>query len=389
MNHQLLESTLKGLAAIGSRPHGSEANTAALSYVEDLLTSIGMTVVSEHFSAPVPQMRADTTVSINGVTTDCVPFLESLPGRVDGHLVKAPNCLIWGMHDTEVWRVQGEDGDAAIAIPPFPTAVQQHLPPELDGLPSVLVSRADAAARRIEAGVPASVTITTPLREVPGRCLRAFWGASDPLARPSAEPHPVLVAHIDTVPETPGVYDNAAGVAAAVALAATKTGRGYEVLITSGEEEGLAGARAFVRRLDSINRLGTLSAAIVLDGGGRGEIVEAWLSDELDIKVAAHHIHAVADGRGYQTQLRQPAPPASDHAAFIEAGVPAVMFTVNDLDILHTSQDTYEESKLNGSRLLAELAEEFIPLPSTLISSSPSEERKVQSNEEQQLRGAR
>lgn len=381
MNPQLLESTLKGLADIGSRPHGSEANAAALSYVEGLLTDLGMTVVSEAFSAPVPQLRADTTLSINGVTTDCVPFLESVPGHVDGQLVEAPHCLIWGMHDTEVWRLRGAGGDAAIAIPPFPTAVQQHLPRELHGIPSVLVSRAEATTHGIGAGTHATVTITTPLREAPGRCLRAFRGDTDPLAGPAAQPHPLVVAHIDTVPETPGVYDNAAGVAAAIALAATDTSTGYEVLITSGEEEGLAGARAFVQRLAGLDLLEKLSAAIVLDGGGRGDVAEAWLSSDLDLGVVTHHVHAVTDRRHYQAELRQPAPPASDHAAFIEAGVPAVMFTVNDLDILHTSHDIYEESKLNGSRLLAELAEEFIPLHSTLISSSHSEQRKVQSHE--------
>ncbi|RNI24243.1 M28 family metallopeptidase [Flexivirga caeni] len=382
MDRELLESTLKGLAAIGPRPHGSQANVAALSYIEDELTSLGMTVVSEPFSAPAPQLRADTELLIDGVATDCVPFLESAPGCVDGQLRKAPNCLIWGMHDTEVWRVRARNGDTAIiAVPPFPTAVQQHLPPEFDGVPSVLMSRSDATDRGIDTGTSARVTIATPLLEAQSRCLRAFWGDADPLGDERSEIHPIVVAHIDTVPETPGVYDNAAGVAAALSVAATNTSPGYEILITSGEEEGLAGARAFVRRLGGISRLGRLSAAIVLDGGGRGRIAEAWLSSNLDEKIVRHHVRAITDARNYQAEFRQPAPPASDHAAFIEAGVSAVMFTVNDLDILHTSQDTYEESKLLGSRLLAELAEEFLSFPGTFLSSNHSEQRKVQSHE--------
>ncbi|MDQ2797043.1 MAG: hypothetical protein M3Y06_07755, partial [Actinomycetota bacterium] len=59
----------------------------------------------------------------------------------------------------------------------------------------------------------------------------------------------------------------------------------------------------------------------------------------------------------YDTTTRRPAPPAGDHAAFSEIEIPAVAYTVNDLEILHTAEDVYEDSKRDSSVLLAALAQ--------------------------------
>lgn len=370
----IVESALKKLAAIGPRPHGSSANENALDYVSDSLATMGMTIVVEDFVAPIPQTRAAARLFIDDVALPCVPFLESVSGRVEGRLDQAANCLIWGMHDCELWMVQGSQGTGAIAIPPFPQAVQQHIPPELVAIPSVLVARDDLEASQMSrAGLPARLEVTTALREGMGRCLRAFRGSADPLASPDKAPHPIVVAHIDTVPDSPGVYDNAAGVAAAMSLCSDPLAHDFELLITSGEEVGLAGARAFTQHLVDAGRASTLSMAIVLDGGGRGRTVEAWLSPDLNRNAVERRLQTVAGSHGYRNESRQPAPPASDHAAFIEAEVPSVMFTVNDLEILHTPDDTYEQSKLDSSRLLAAVAFDLLTLPNSrsLISGTP------------------
>lgn len=352
----VLESALRRLAGIGPRPLGSTANDDALGYVEAVLRSLGMTVVPEPFTARAPQPRGAATTTVDGASLACVPFLESVAGEVIGELHRVDNCKIWGMHDTQVWMVHDDGREAAITVPPFPTPIQQHIPPDLAGTPSVITAASDAQGILRE-GATARVAVGPAPAGVTSRSLRAYFGSKDPLG---ARRHTVVVAHIDTVPDSPGVYDNAAGVAAALSVCARRPDASWQLLITNAEEEGLAGARQFLQRARSAGTMSTLAATIVLDGGGRSRDAEVWLDGGLSAGSVLGRLTPVAETMGYRLTHRQPAPPASDHAAFIEAGIPALMLTVNDLEIIHTTHDVYEPPKLESARVLAGFAAQLL-----------------------------
>lgn len=358
----IVRETMLALSAIGPRPHGTVENENALDYVTGRLQSLGWKTVHEPFDAPCPQPRTGARLVVEGTPVPCVPFLESIDGRIEGHLEPAGECLVWGMHRWERWSVQSPRANGTVAISSFPTAVQEHIPSEIAGHPAVITSGADFPREPASRGGRALLQVLAPLTARRGYSLRAYRG-SDLLAE-GKSPHAIVVAHIDTVPGSPGVYDNAAGVAAAVSLADVIEDRpDVQLLITSGEEEGLAGARAFVE--GSLRRSGAVGSTVacVLDGGGRGTVAEAWLDGTAHNLALVEAFRATAAHHGYEAVVTSPAPPASDHAAFAEAGIPAAMFTVNDTEILHTPEDVLEESKVTSAILLSYFASATLAVP--------------------------
>lgn len=350
---EVLEDVLRELVRIGARPYGSAANDAALALVADRLERLGLSVVEESLTAPHPQEPTSASLHIDGEPVACVPFLDAISGYRSGRAERAGSILVWGMHESPFWIVESPDGLGAVTVSSFPTPVQQHIPTVLAGLPAVIVDGAELRGRLDVPGALVELEVTTPLRRRPGRSLRAFWG-TDPMESPSS-PQPLVVAHIDTVPGTPGVYDNAAGVAAAVSIAAVEPEAPFQILISNAEEEGLLGARAFAQRLAD-RSWAIVSHVVVLDGGGRGTTVEAWFSDRSCERLLSPYFNRVSDAQGYTATSYQPAPPDGDHAAFSLLGIPAVMYTVNDLEILHTPNDVDAVSKHRASALLAALA---------------------------------
>ena len=149
----------------------------------------------------------------------------------------------------------------------------------------------------------------------------------------------VIGGHYDTVPAGPGANDNGSGTATTVEVArqlAAFPERGVAVRYVAfgAEEIGLLGSKEFVSRLSPADRR-RLKLAISIDmmavgaqpafGGS-----EPWLSEAL----------ARAASQGWQpealsTYLRR----MSDHASFLDVGLPAIMFHWVDDPYYHTALD--------------------------------------------------
>lgn len=89
----------------------------------------------------------------------------------------------------------------------------------------------------------------------------------------------LLMAHYDTVPNSPGAADDAAGVAAILEIAANlKAGgprrRDVMVLLTDGEEAGLLGSSAFFSSDPLAKRVGVVINLEARGGGGRAIMFE-------------------------------------------------------------------------------------------------------------------
>ncbi len=140
----------------------------------------------------------------------------------------------------------------------------------------------------------------------------------------------LLVAHIDTKPGTPGALDNGAGVATLLELARmlglNRDESAVEVLLVNGEDYYAAsGEIAYLQDCD----LDSIGLVINLDGvglrGGRAaystygltakasELIESW---------AQQHRCLVPGPEWFQ----------SDHAVFVQRGLPALALTSADFD---------------------------------------------------------
>jgi Zn-dependent M28 family amino/carboxypeptidase len=154
----------------------------------------------------------------------------------------------------------------------------------------------------------------------------------------------VFGAHLDSVPAGPGANDNGSGSAVVLELAHTLAQRDVSqrpftlrFILFGAEELGLYGSRAYVDRLPDAERQSVL-AMINLDMVGVGD---AWRFGGTD-DLVQRALNATADLGLRALPLRGPLASASDHASFLDAGIPAVfIYRVEDPNY-HTAGDRPE-----------------------------------------------
>jgi aminopeptidase YwaD len=155
------------------------------------------------------------------------------------------------------------------------------------------------------------------------------------------------MAHIDTVPPSPGAEDNASGVGTIVALASRVAAlepdcdvwlvaTGAEERIYTGQPDHL-GASALVRRLKRRGRADDLHWALSLDEVGRGR--EMSLRSPRNRRFDRRVI-AAARGTGLRVRwVADGGPGNSDHREFSLAGLTAAKLGVPDNPVRHTAAD--------------------------------------------------
>jgi hypothetical protein len=179
----------------------------------------------------------------------------------------------------------------------------------------VLAADAEAGARLARAGGPVRLRVDA---------VSARRAARDVIAElPGRDGRRVVMAgaHLDSVPEGPGVNDDGSGVAALLALAARlSAGARPRDTIRLGfwtaEELGLYGSRAYVAGLDSAERR-RLRAYVNLDMvASPNAVLETYGAGA--VEAALRRALAVPGPRAQHTSIGG----ASDHASFARAGVP-------------------------------------------------------------------
>ncbi|HLF15458.1 MAG TPA: M28 family metallopeptidase [Bacteroidota bacterium] len=179
----------------------------------------------------------------------------------------------------------------------------------------------------------------------------------------------ILGGHIDTAgPEIPGANDDGSGTAVVLEAARVLSGKDLESTIVfalfGGEEQGLEGSEYFVNRfepLDSVvlmlqvdmaNGLGTL----IMDPDAHGASAPGWL-----VRAAVAEFDALGySGLIYPTHYfavnySAKSGSGSDHVPFLLAGIPAIDFTTDVGDPIHTQQDTYGNFDVAGLKRSGEL----------------------------------
>jgi hypothetical protein len=162
--------------------------------------------------------------------------------------------------------------------------------------------------------------------------------AQSPAEDPTA-PLVVIGAHYDSVPQGPGANDNGSGTATMIELArelahSPVPNVAVRYVAFGAEEIGLLGSKDYVGRLSGDDRR-RFRVAISIDMMAVGDHPafggsEPWVSDAM----------ARAASQGYQPQnMSVSLSRLSDHASFIDAGLPAIMFHWVDDPFYHTNLD--------------------------------------------------
>jgi hypothetical protein len=148
-------------------------------------------------------------------------------------------------------------------------------------------------------------------------------------------PRIVVIAHYDTVPESPGANDNAGGVAVLEELTRRLRPSAPVVFVLSTAEElWFVGARALVARFQDERVIDDLAGCIAIDMVGVGEAI--CLRAPGRSKWAA----AAAGNTLIESVVRHT--PATDHVPFHDIGVDAVQITrLGDAEY-HSRDDSLE-----------------------------------------------
>lgn len=206
--------------------------------------------------------------------------------------------------------------------------------PLRDAIPVVLVhqSEGERLAQAARDGAIIRVTIG-PARP----------SAANVIARPAPGARCDIVAggHHDTTPGSPGALDNASGVAIVLELARAFAADGLDdglCFATFGaEESGLFGSAALARRWADAGELPEFMMNFdVTARGGAVEVIgtPALVGEAVDL----------LNGAGIAA-FASSLPPGygSDHASFVDVGVPVIFLSDGDVSLIHTPADVFDE----------------------------------------------
>lgn len=359
---------------VGSRPAGSSAGRRAAEGLADRLRGIGYDVQLQEFPIRYFEDRGSTleVVGQPELKLSVRAMANTVGGSARGQLVDVG----LGRKDDLVGRDLrgkvalalrgeipfGEKAQNAASAGAIAVVVYNREPgpfrgvlPDQSRVPVVALSGEDGQRlkQRLAQG-PVGVSLQANAATVETTSQNVV--ASSPASAPSGAPTLVLGAHYDSVADGPGANDNASGTATAIELARTlrETGSPYSVTVVlfGAEEIGLVGSRAYVASLSSEER-DRIVAMLNLDMVGVGDRAFAGGSDELvdlAVEVARRSGESVARLGGGEGSR------GSDHASFIQAGIPALFFYRGEDPRYHSPNDQaryVDPANLEGAARLA------------------------------------
>lgn len=185
---------------------------------------------------------------------------------------------------------------------------------------------------------------------------------------PSEDPNAPLViigGHYDTVPMGPGANDNASGTAVVVEVArelARSPIRNVAVRYVAfgAEEIGLLGSKDYVGKLSATDR-GRLALMMSIDMIAVGDRpvfggTEFWVREAMARAASQGH-----NPMNHTGSLRR----MSDHASFLDAGLPGVMFHWFDDPFYHTALDVSANVQWESLELMGAIAIDLVRLAAT------------------------
>ncbi|MFQ5880272.1 MAG: M28 family peptidase [Dehalococcoidia bacterium] len=351
---------------IGPRPAGEPGEGQAAQYIAQQLQSYGYQVEDQEFE--FSQRRGETTLAVESpeaLTLNPRLLVNSGEGQVMAPVMAA------GLGRSQDFPAQGLDGGIAliergelffsdkaanaVAAGARAVIIYNNRPGPFRGalqapssVPVVGISNEEGQELLVllEEG-PLVATVSVRVEEVTAT-------SRNVIGREDEGPCQVVVGgHYDSVPIAPGGNDNASGTAAVLEVArvaaAADIADGACFIAFGAEELGLLGSQHFVASLSQEEReqlRGMINLDVVGAGSrwtlvGSSSLVELALAGARDLDIAAE--------RG-----NLPPGASSDHASFINAGIPAVFFTIIGGPPIHTPEDT---AAVVQPRLLAQAAQ--------------------------------
>jgi Iap family predicted aminopeptidase len=367
---------------IGCRPIGSAANHAAADYISEVFAKSGLVLEKQEIS--VPDWTAEhTSLELNGEMLEasantyspscdlsaatipvCTPAeLESaaMAGKIiifygdmaQGELATKGGIYISDRDRRTLQLLEEQQPAGVITVNPTSHA-RWRLIEDFDlNIPSLTVSAHSGLQLLKNPG--ATVQMKIVAHRSPSHTVNVIGR----LAGERSE-RIVFCAHYDSKVDTPGAYDNAAGVGVLLTLtevlSRTQHRHTLEFIAFTGEEGAGLGDMKYARETGNFEQV---TAAINIDGVGpfTGTTTIACYA-------ASDEFETVVDSKrsSYPAVIKVEPWPASDHYVFYSHGTPSIALTSLGIrDIYHTQSDTFEwisgDKLAEASRLVLDIFE--------------------------------
>ena len=373
---------------IGSRPIGSPANLASADYISEVFSNCGLSVERQELHCPDWAVE-HTSLELKG------EFLEASSNTF------SPSCDISAATEPVCTPAELESAAITGRILVFYGDMAQTELPTKGGI--YISDRDRRILQLLEEKKPAGIITINPTLHARWRIIEDFdldipsvtVSASSGLKllknpgaiilmRITAHRSPshtdnvvarlrgdipqriVFCAHYDSKVDTPGAYDNAAGVGVLLTLAEALSQKQHrhtlEWIAFTGEEGAGLGDMEYARQAHRTgNGFDQITTLINIDGVGpyTGTTTAASFA-------ASHELDALLDRKmsRYQGVIRVEPWPASDHYIFYSNGTPSIALTSKGIkDIYHTLSDTYDwisgEKLAETAQLVLDLFEEL------------------------------
>ena len=343
---------------IGVRAAGTDGEKKAATYIRDELSKYGYEASLQPFAI---QSFVDVNTSLDVKSPDqrqveASAMVGSASASIEGSLVAAglgyPQQFPSGTQGSVVLVQRGEiafsekvanaaaAGAAAVIIYNNESGGFNGQLREASRIPVATISNEDGLAL---IGATSSGGVIVRLA-VEARTDTAE--SNNVVGKPPGRPCRVVIGgHYDSVPAGPGANDNASGTAVVIemarAMAADNVFDDACFVLFGSEEIGLIGSANYVASLtqeerDAIEAMLNFDMLAVGEGwplGGSTSVLDivAQQADRLSI--------------GHSLESNLPANGGSDHASFINAGIPAVIFNCLCDPNYHTAGDTIDHLK--------------------------------------------
>jgi aminopeptidase YwaD len=386
INEQALEHVKYLSVHIGNRPIGSNANLAAADYISEVFKQAGLSLEKQEI--PCPDWIAEQTslelngelleASANTFSPSCDVSAETIPvctpAELESAVMTGKLLVFYGdMAQTELATKGGiyvserdrrilqllEERQPAGIITINPTIhARWRLIEDFDlDIPSVTVSAHSGLKLLKTPGAIVQMKIVA--RRSPSH-------TSNVIGRLQGErpERIVFCAHYDSKVDTPGAYDNAAGVGVLLTLAELLSQRKHrhtlEWVAFTGEEGAGLGDMEYARNASqTANGFDQVIAAINIDGVGPFTGTTTIASFAASLQFQALIDETI---KRFPGVLRVEPWPASDHYIFYSNGTPSIALTSKGIrDIYHTYSDTFEwisgEKLVEAAQLVLDLVE--------------------------------
>lgn len=355
---QCMKKDWEYLVSVAPRFMGTAGERDSIHYIVDQIKKADLTPVLQTFSyegwqmnrpaelfVETPeQLKIETSVLLGSGTTQ--------NAAVQGTLLFIGETIIWNMYEWLRFGIVDENGELVgyISGRPDGQAISQTLAEGNSDLPHFAIGMKESQLLLNYMKEKKNVTVrgtldTTKTGEKEGNNIRVLYNTKN-----TAAGKILICAHYDTMFNTPGAYDNASGVAVLLNLAALlkkyNMRKNVELVFMGAEEWNLAGSDAYAQHLVATGKE-KIDFVINIDGLGRGNVLEAWVGPE---KVERELLHFFNQVYKRDIYVKTPPPPGSDHTPFYNLGIPVCMFTINDQEIIHSSNDILHENTFTNMR---------------------------------------